>query len=160
MKEHLACLIAGVFTIPLSTLIIRICAKKQGKKDYEEWIDCCRKYLYRIAYNFSNDCQSIAEKAFVQYTTIIQNDSYRHTPDYMTYSFLSDYMKCINALKEEYTDNVIKKLNEAMGRTTITTVPNFLIEEYSKQISDIHNAFSDFSYLMRKHIDEAKEKIN
>lgn len=158
MEELFISLAAAVIAIPLSILIIKIRAKQQAKKDNKEWIDYCRKYLYRIARNFRNDCQSLAEEAFTRYTNIILHNSYHHIPDCMIYSFLSDYREALDTLKEYYADNVIKKLNEAMGRTTITSIPNYLVEEYSKQLSDIYYSFCDFSNLMRKHIEGIKER--
>lgn len=157
MKDLLACLIAGVFTIPLSILIIRICAKKQDKKDHEGWIYNCRQCLVRITHIFRSDCQSIAEKAFVQYTTIIQNGNYKHMPDYMTYSFLSEYQKSLKALEVDYIENVTAKAKEMLRSYKFDSLPNYLVEEYTKEISDIRYAFSDFGHLMQRQISEAKE---
>lgn len=131
--------------------------KEKKRKEHENWIYDCRQCLLGITRNFRGDCQAISEEAFAKYSNTLLRKRYCYTPDYMTYSFLSDYRKSIDTLKEDYTDNVIKKLNEAMGRTTITSIPNYLIEEYCKQLSDIYYSFCDFAYLMRKQIAEAKE---
>ena len=131
--------------------------KEKKREEHEEWLYSCRQCLLGITHSFRRDCQAHAEEAFAKYSNTLLQKRYYYAPDYMTYSFLSDYRKSIDALKEDYTDNVIKKFNEAKGRTTITSIPNYLIEEYYKQLSDIYYSFCDFGYLMRKQISEAKE---
>ncbi len=153
MKDFIA--LAAIFA--LFALGFYYERKEKKRKEHEDWIHDCRHCLVKITHIFRRDCQSIAEKTFVQYTTIMQNGSYKHTPDHMTYYFLSNYQKEIDVLKEDYIENVIKKLNETMGCTTITSIPNYLIEEYCKQLSDIYYSFCDFAYLMRRQITKANE---
>lgn len=131
--------------------------KEKKREQHEQWLYGVRQCLLGITHSFRRDCQALAEEAFAKYSNTLLQKRYCYTPDYMTYSFLSDYRKSIDALKEDYTDNVIKKFNEARGRTTITSIPSCLIEEYHKQLSDIYYSFCDFGYLMRKQIAEAKE---
>ena len=132
--------------------------RKEKKRDnHEEWLYSCRQCLLAITHSFRRDCQALAEEAFTKYSNTLLRKRYCYTPDYMTYSFLSDYHKSIDALKEDYVENVVVKAKEIMRYYTFTSIPSFLIEEYSKQISDIHYTFHDFGYLMRKQIAEAKE---
>ena len=134
--------------------------KEKKQKEHEDWIYDCRQCLLRIARSFRWDCQSLAEEAFTKYTNTIQNKCYRYMPGYMTCSFLSDYKKAIETLKEDYIENMTAKAKEIMRYYTFTSIPNFLVEEYTKEISDIYNTFRDFEYLMWKQINELKEKNN
>ena len=153
MADFIACI--ALFALFLLGLYYE--RKNKKRDEHEEWLYSCRQCLLRITRSFRRDCQALAEEAFAKYSNTLLQKRYCYTPDYMTYSFLSDYRKSIDALKEDYTDNVIKKFNEAMGCTTITSIPNYLIEEYYKQLSDIYYSFCDLGYLMRKQIAEAKE---
>ena len=155
MIDFIACVL--LFTI--FALCFYFERKEKQRKEYECWVYDCRQCLVRITNSFRRDCQTIAEETFTKYTSIIQQKSYRCTPDYMTYSFLSDYQKSIDSLKEDYIENVTIKAKEAMRHYTLTSIPDYLIEEYIKQLSDIYYSFRDFSYLMRKQIAEANEKI-
>lgn len=131
--------------------------KEKKRKEHEDWIYDCRQCLVRLTLIFRKDCQSLAEKAFVQYSAIMHNRSYKHTPDYMMYCFLSEYKKSLKSLEADYIENVTAKAKEMLRHYTFDSLPNFLVEEYTKEISDIRNAYSAFSYLMRKQIEEAKE---
>lgn len=131
--------------------------KEKKREEHEEWLYACRQCLLGITRNFRGDCQALAEETFSEYSNTILQKKYRYAPDYMTYSFLSDYHKSIDALKEDYIENVAVKAKEIMRYYTFTSIPSFLIEEYNKQISDIHYAFHGFGYLMWKQIEELKE---
>lgn len=133
--------------------------KEEKRKQHENWIYDCRQCLVRITNSFRRDCQAVAEDAFMKYTNILLHKSYRHMPDYITCSFLSDYQKALDNLKEDYLENVTEKVKEARLCYTFTSIPNFLIEEYTKLISDIYNTFWDFKSLMWMQIHESKENI-
>ena len=130
--------------------------KEKKREAHESWIYDCRHCLIRITHIFRRDCQAIAEKAFEQYTTIMQNGNCKHMPDHMTYSFLSEYEKSLKALEVDYIENVTDKAKEMLRSYKFDSLPNYLVEEYTKEISDIRYAFSVFSHLMRKQILEAK----
>lgn len=132
--------------------------KEKRRKEHEAWIYDCRQCLVKIAHIFRRDCQALAEKAFVQYSAIMHNRSYKHTPDYMMYHFLSEYKKSLEALEADYIENVTAKSKEIMRYYKFDSIPDFLVEEYTKEISDIKYEFFDFSYLMHKHIAEANKQ--
>ena len=132
--------------------------KEKKRKEHESWIYDCRQRLIRITHSYRRDCQTIAEKAFARYTNIILHNSYRYGPDFMTYSFLSDYQESIDTLKVDYIDNLAERYSDSNKNLSISDLPDYLIDEYEKSISDIAFAFYDFSYIMRKHIEEAKER--
>ena len=123
--------------------------KAKKRKEYDEWIYCRRKNLQSIALHFRNDCQSLAQEVFTQYTANLLWKSYLHMPDYITYSFLSNYKEAIIKLKAEYIAN-----------PETESLPNYLIEEYEKNISDIASTFLELADLMRNQIEEAKERNN
>jgi hypothetical protein len=131
--------------------------KDKARKGRQDWICDCRQHLVRITHSFHRECQTIAETAFTRYTNIILHNSYRHMPDYMTYSFLSDYRETINNLEADYIDNLAERYADGNEKQNVYDLPDYLIGEYEKTISDIASDFCDFAYLMRKHIDEAKE---
>ena len=130
--------------------------KEKNREENEYWINERRQCLVGITYSFRRDCQEAADKAFTQYTNVIQHKIYRKMPYYITNSFLSDYRETIDKLKEDYIENVTIKAKERCY--TSASIPNYLIEEYSKQIDIIYGTFYDFEHLMWHHITEAKEK--
>lgn len=130
--------------------------KEKKRKEYEGWVYDCRQCLVGIANSFRRDCQALADEAFAKYTKTLLRKSYRNAPGYMVCSFLSDYLGAVDNLKEIYLENVTGKVKEAMPYYTFTSIPDFLIDEYSKLISDTYDAFRDFEHLMWKHISEAK----
>lgn len=132
--------------------------KEKKREEHEDWIYDCRQCLVRMTHIFRRDCQALAENAFVQYSAIMHNRSYKHTPDYMMYYFLSEYEKSLKALEADYIENVTAKAKEMLRYYTFDSLPSFLVEEYTKEISDIGYAFYDFSHLMQKQIAEANEK--
>ena len=123
--------------------------KAKKRKEYEEWICYYRTRLQRKALLFRDDCQSLTEKVFAQYTNTLLWQSYRHAPDYILYSFLFTYKEEIKRLKAEYIAN-----------PETESLPNYLIEEYEKNISDIASTFLELADLMRNQIEEAKERNN
>lgn len=132
--------------------------KEKKRKEHEDWIYDCRQCLVRITHIFRRDCQSLAENAFVQYSAIMHNRSYKHTTDHMMYYFLSEYKKSLEALEADYIENVTAKAKEIMRYYKFDSLPDFLVEEYTKEISDIGYAFCDFSHLMQKQIEEENKK--
>lgn len=154
MVDFIGCM----FLLALFLLCFYYDRKEKKRKEHEDWIYDCRQCLFRIANSFRRDCHAIAEDAFAKYTNILQHKSYRHMPDYMTNSFLSDYLESLDSLKEDYLGNVPDKVKETMRYYTFTSIPDFLIEEYSKLISDIYNTFWDFGHLMWMQIQKPKEE--
>lgn len=148
--------IACILLFALFMLCFHYERKEKQKKEHDNWIYDCRQCLLRTVSNFCRDCQAIAEEAFTKYTNMILNNNYRRMPDYMAYSFLSNYQESLDNLKENYLENVTNKVKESMRYYTFTSIPDYLIEEYSKLISDIYYSFRDFGFLMRKQIDEEK----
>lgn len=153
MADFIAC----IALFALAALGFYYERKEKQREQHEQWLCACRQCLLGITRNFRGDCQALAEETFAEYSNTILQKKYRYAPDYMTYSFLSDYHKSIDALKEDYIENVAAKAKEIMRYYTFTSIPSFLVEEYSKQISDIYVIFRDFEYLMRKQIEELKE---
>lgn len=150
------------FMLPIAIFsIFMLCfyyeRKEKNRKEHEDWIYNCRQCLVRITHSFRQDCQTVTEKTFATYTSIMLHNSYRDMPDYMIFSFLSDYRRSIDELKEDYIENISVKANEAMEHYAFTDIPNYLVEEYNKQVLDIYNSFYDFSYLMQAQIAEANE---
>lgn len=123
--------------------------KDKKRKEYDEWIYYRRQKLQGIALQFRNDCQSLAKEVFAQYSSKLLWKSYLHAPDCVTYAFLSNYTEEIIRLKAEYIAN-----------PEAESLPNYLIEEYEKNISDIASTFLELADIMRNQIEEAKERNN
>ena len=153
MVEFISC----VLLLVIFLLCFYYERKEKKRKEHESWICDCRQCLFSISRSFRRDCRSLAEEAFTKYTNTIQNNGSCYTPGYMTYSFLSDYKKAIETLKEDYIENVTAKA-KSMLHYTFTSIPGFLVEEYTKEISDIYNTFRDFEYLMWENIHELKNR--
>lgn len=145
MKDFIGCLL--LFALFMRGLYYE--HKDKKRKEYDEWIYYRRQKLQGIALHFRNDCQSLAKEVFAQYTNKLLWKSYLHAPDCITYSFLSNYKEEIIRLKAEYIAN-----------PEAESLPNYLIEEYKKNISDIASTFLELADLMRNQIEEAKERNN
>lgn len=143
MRDFIGCILLAV----IFALGLYYEHKDKKRKEYEEWIYFRRAQLQRNALRFRDDCQSLTEKVFAQYTNELLWKRYRHVPDYILYSFLSTYREDILRVKSEYIAN-----------SEIQTLPNFLIEEYEKNLSDIADSFSELANLMRNQIEEVKEE--
>ena len=140
-------LIGCLLTFALFMLGLYYEHKEKKRKEYDEWIYYRRQKLQGIALHFRNDCQSLAKEVFAQYTNKLLWKSYSHAPDFVTYSFLSNYKEEIIRLKAEYIAN-----------PETESLPNYLIEEYEKNIADIASTFLELADLMRNQIEEVKEQ--
>ena len=143
MKDFIGCLL--LFALFMRGLYYE--HKDKKRKEYDEWIYYRRQKLQGIALHFRNDCQSLAKEVVAQYTNKLLWKSYLHAPDCITYSFLSNYKEEIIRLKAEYIAN-----------PETESLPNYLIEEYEKNIADIASTFLELADLMRNQIEEVKEQ--
>ena len=145
MKDFIGCLLLFALFI----LGFYYENKDKKRKEHEEFIYCRRKQLQRMALQFRDDCQAVTQETIARYTNILLWKSYRHAPDYITYSFLSKHKEKIKSLKAENIANLEAE-----------SLPNYLIEEYENNISDIAATFLEIADLMRNQIEEAKEESN
>lgn len=143
MKDFIGCLL--LFILVMLELYHE--RKDKKRKEHEEFIYYRRKQLQNMALQFRDDCQAITQETFASYTNILLRKSYRHTPDYITYSFLSNHKEKIKSLKAENIANLNTK-----------SLPNYLIDEFETNISDIAATFLDIADFMRYQIEEAKEE--
>ena len=154
MKELIGTVIVGVLTIPLTIIVLKLIAKREDKKSYDIWICDCRYCFGRITRIYSGECQRLLEKALEQYTYILLTKSYRSL---LGISFITNYQKSIENLKEEYIKNMYAKLSEMMYKK-ITTIPDFLVKEYEDNIKEYYYIFSKFGNQMWYQLREAEQQ--
>ena len=142
-----------ILLLALMAVIFYYARKENKRKEYDHWVNSCRSYLVRVAHSFRRDCQEAADKAFAQYSSIMQHNRYPHADmRYMRYSFLEPYRKSLDALKEDYLKNVNARLKAEMPHCIFTSIPIVLLAEYNRLITDIYNTFYDFEWRMREQI--------
>jgi hypothetical protein len=95
--------------------------KKNERKEYDEWLYCCRKSLLNIENQFRDECQKLSEEHLKKYTSILYRGQYRNHDAISDFS--RKFRKELEELKENYLQNeYVKKL------------PEYLQEEYCEQI--------------------------
>ena len=114
--------------------IIREIKAKENKESHEWWISDLRDCLHRITSEFSRECYKIAEKALSQRN-------------------YSSYWSQISELKKEYVDNLYVKAAEKMGKYRLTTdIPEYIIREYERDISQIVDIHYNLDNILREKI--------
>lgn len=158
MKELVACLIAGAFAIPLFVLFLKIHNEFEAKKARKEQLYFCQKRLHKLALHFRDDCMVATKQVVAQYTTFLTWKTHRYGPDYIVCTFLSDYRNTIDKLKEEYLKNYAIKYSEGDNglRCEAENLPNYILDEYAAEVSEIANTFRDLSYYIADQIRELK----
>lgn len=137
--------------------------RKEKKRDeHEQHLYFCQKRLHKMALRFRDDCMAATKQVVAQYTIILTWKSYRHGPTYTVYTFLSDYQKTIDKLESEYLENYAIKYSEGDNglRCEAEDLPNYILDEYREELSEIAKTFRDFEYLMWDQIHELKNRQN
>ena len=160
MKELIASLIAGACAIPLGVIFIKIYNEFEAKKARKEQLYFAEKRLHKMALRFRDDCMVETKKVIAQFTATVDWKSYLRGPDYMTYSFLFDYQKTIDSIKEDYLVNYAQKYSNGdnLLRCEAEDLPISILSEYETEITEIANTFDDLCDSMRKQIEELKGK--
>ena len=130
--------------------------KKKQRKEHEEWLYFCQKRLHKIALQFRDDCMAATKEVMTQYTAFLTWKTYR----FGSATFLSDYSKTIERLAEEYTVNYAEKYSKGDNRLRceVEDLPNYILDEYRAEVSEIAKTFRDFEHLMWENIHELKKK--
>ena len=157
-KEILAVIWCGAFSVLLKIQFLNIREKFAAKKEHKQWIIDCRHCLSRVARGFRCECESLAEAAFAQYSDRLAGKTpYRGPSYYASNSFIHKYKDSIDKLKDEYIAKVEDKVRERMIGYTITSVPDFLVVEYTEQITEIAKTFRNFGDLMWEQLYNAED---
>lgn len=161
MPYFIISLIAGAFAITLSILFIKIYNESQDKKRRKECLHFAEMQLHKMALQFQEDCMEATKKVISQYSMVLTFKRYRYGPDYMTYSFLSEYEKSIDSIKEDYLVHYAIRYSNGdnLLRCEAEDLPVYILVEYKAEISKIATTFHKLSDSMRKHIEEEKEKL-
>lgn len=137
--------------------------RKEENRQYDKgWEIDCSDCLLRISSSFRRECEKCAKKAFAEYTRKMENRSYRHfsqSTSNLAYMFISDYRKSIENLKNDYINNLQEKI-KATSRINfnVECIPNYIIEEYRRIISDTYDSFWDFGSDMHDGLWKAANK--
>lgn len=129
--------------------------KEKRQKAHEEWLYCCQKRLHKIALKFRNDCMEAAEQVIAQYTNVLTRKSYRYGPN----SFAREYRDSITRLEEEYKVNYAEKYSSGDNklRCEVEDLPNYILDEYRAEVSEIANTFRELGYCISNQISKLKE---
>lgn len=111
----------------------RIESDRKGRESHEWWLSDVKECLNSVQCEFWRRCQEIAEEEF---SKLRFNEC--------------KYSARIGELEKAYKEEAVEKVN-AQKRIYITTVPEHLIREYNRHISDIADTFRYFgNYVNRK----------
>ena len=129
--------------------------KEKRRKEHEEWLYFCQKRLHKIALQFRQDCMEATEQVIAQYSSVLTWKSYR----YGSNSFVWDYRDSITKLEEEYKVNYAEKYSSGDNklRCEVEDLPNYILDEYRAEVSEIANAFRELGYCISNQIIELKE---
>ena len=129
--------------------------KEKRRKEHEEWLYFRKKRLHKLALQFRRDCMEAAEQVIAQYTTVLTWKSYRYASNY----FLWDYRNSITRLEEEYKFHYAEKYSSGDNklRCEVEDLPNYILEEYRAEVSEIANTFLELGYCISNQINELKE---
>ena len=162
MKEFCAALLMCVLAIPSCILFIKILNENQAKRDRRERLYFSQKRLHKMAIQFRDECMTETKKIIAQYTAAIDWKSFRHRPDYLANSFITDYKKAIDSRKKEYLGKyaIIYSEGDNSLRIEAEELPDYILDEYEAEITEIANTFRDISYYMEDQISDLIEKYN
>lgn len=105
--------------------------KRKDRENREYWLSEVKECIHSIEHEFRWDCEKIAESLF--------NKS---IGEYK-------YSVKISELEKSYKNDLTEKV-VAKKRVHVTTVPNHLVKEYERNISDIADVFRYFGNLYQQ----------
>ena len=126
--------------------------KKNDRKADDEWLYCCRKCLLNLTKNFRDDCTEILLKQLDKYTNIICSEQYYN--DLVRYSFYSQYDNYLDALKNNYLENVENMAKERLRGFHFVSLPDYLQEEYYEQVKRVHREYLYIGYALNQHLQD------
>ena len=114
----------------------KIGSDKKQREDHDWWLSDIKECIHSIQSDFKHNCEKITDDEFAQQ----KFDEYR-------------YSIRIHELEEKYKNELTEKVI-AQKRVTITTIPDHLVREYERNISNIADTFLYFARLIKdnKHI--------
>lgn len=162
MIEILVSILSVAIVIPFVVLFIKIYNENQAKKDRRERLYFSQRRLHKMALQFRDECMAETKQVIAQYTAAIAWKSFRHRPDYLANSFITDYKKAIDSRKKEYLGKyaIIYSEGDNSLRIEAEELPDYILDEYEAEITEIANTFRDISYYMEYQISDLIEKYN
>lgn len=141
---------AILFALWVGTALFFTCREIKAKNDresYEWWLSELRECIHSIERHFSRECEKIITEAF----------SGRNVKGGVV---VGKYWEEITALKNEYANNLYEKIVAQKGKYGIKSVPEYLENEYKRNISDIADTYRGFGDFITEQIKEiSKEEI-
>ena len=136
--------------------------KEKKRKEHEEWIYTCRRRLHKMALQYRDDCIVATKEVVAQYIAFLNWKRFIRALGYTGHAFLSDYIKKIEQLKEEYLESYAIKYADGDNclRCEAEDLPSYILDEYREEVSEIAKTFHDFEYLMWNQIRELEEKAD
>lgn len=103
--------------------IIREIRQKENRENHEWWLSELRECLRSIENEFSRRCLDITQD--------------------------SSYGINISNLEKEYIEEVYKKVIARKGEYFLKTLPDYIVKEYERNISDIADIYRNIYYKQR-----------
>lgn len=111
---------------------IRDMKARQDRESHEWWLSDVKACIHRVECEFQWRCREIAEEEFAR-------------QKFSEYKYRVRITELEETYKKELTEKVI-----AQKRVHITTIPDYLIVEYNRNISDIADTFRYFGILLNR----------
>lgn len=130
----------GIFVVYIIVMINKD-IKKRERESYAEWVSNSIYSIRVVENRFRTECGEIIINAFSGRN--IHGEIVVHK-----------YWEEISELKKEYDNNLEKKLQElrTCSFNYVTSVPQYIEEEYYRDISDIADTFRNFGDFMLEQI--------
>ena len=132
----------------VGTALFFICREtkaKNNQESHEWWLSDLRECIHSIERHFSRECEKIITDAFSGRNVIGE-------------IVIDEYQKAITALKNEYANNLFGKIVDQKGKYGIRSIPEYLENEYKRNISDIADTYCYFGDFMTKQIKETRRR--
>lgn len=113
--------------------IVREIKAKNDRERHEWWLSDLKDSIHSVENEFRRQCQQLIENNFLH----------------------RNYQNSIDELKKQYVSGLYSKLAEKK-RASFNTIPDYIIREYERNISEIADTFRDFEIFMKEQAIEKK----
>lgn len=147
------------------TALFFICREikiNDDRKSHNRWLSELRDCLHTFEYEFRLRCQEISKDNFSEYSRRLYCANCvtvfaRNWQINAMFEITCKHTAAINELKKEYLNDIYKKIVAKKGERYLTNLPDYIIKEYERNISEIAETFINLDNLMSVQIRELRD---
>lgn len=124
---------------------VRETKAKKDRESHEWWISDLRDCIHSVEGHFCRQCEKIITDAF----------SGRNVKGEI---IIDEYQEAITELKDEYSSNLYEKVVDLKGKHEIKSIPEYLENEYKRNIFNIADTYRYFGDIMTKQTNETRRR--